>query len=185
MKKFRKVIMLLAVAAVICLPGMAMADYTLQAGTNFYWSQPGSITFDQFDTYFSNGTTFSSAVIDGDVATIGWGGSFNGTDGWVGTKISDTLSRATGNDTSVLNWNYNFNGALPASYPLTFDINYYLDGRFVGHEGYQITAWNTYTPPNGFNQVEYNSNAVPEPATMLLLGFGLVGLAGARRKFKK
>ena len=31
----------------------------------------------------------------------------------------------------------------------------------------------------------FNQTSVPEPATMLLLGLGLLGVAGARRKFKK
>jgi len=48
-----------------------------------------------------------------------------------------------------------------------------------------VGAWGPASPAFYLNEIDFYGTPVPEPATMLLLASGLVGLAGMRRKFKK
>ncbi len=62
------------------------------------------------------------------------------------------------------------------------------DHMEIGMGGYDDMGNNSYVYGHGYSITDVSStfpSTVPEPSTILLVGIGLIGLAGFRKKFKK
>lgn len=184
-KNFPKFMVMLALAAVVCLPGMADADYIQGWSENGKYGTPATQqTWDKAEAFLVSGGTWTAPGLTIAVTD------------WAATLINPTYARATGPTfNSSLQGNFSFTTYATdrtGTDPFVFDWILSYGNTIVGFDrltwtpaaGGGWTLTESQIPAAQFTDESSRENRshAPLPPTMLLLGSGLVGLILLRRK---
>ena len=180
MKSLVKVLMVLALAAVICLPGMAGATVSTIGGGSVTgsWTQgfneSGVGLFDHIEAFITSGPPFEAPIFSS-YSVAGWDCTY------------PNLNYAAGCGPAVDNLTFNIQFSGDYSTPFSFDFLAYTGGCFG--TGVCVEAdhavWDGGWTITSFDGCNYDHSAVPLPPSVLLLGTGLLGLVGLGWRSKK
>ncbi|MGB8990961.1 MAG: hypothetical protein WCD80_02790 [Desulfobaccales bacterium] len=178
MKSLVKVLMVLSLAAVICLPGTAFATIASIDGLIADWTQ-------QFNENGVNYDHMEVFMISGGSVWTGTGFSAFSDASWSGAIINPGYAQAAGNATTNMNFNLSGTDVGP---PNVFSFDFLawdgpiLTGTLKEHAGATYNGGWIIGNPFVSNVNDYDRSTVPLPPSVLLLGTGLVGLGFLRRR---
>jgi len=182
--RFCQLVMTLALGSLLCVPGMANADWTsVDQGwyDNYPFTGNPAVPVNELDFYIVTG----SATFDTSTPLASYGSP--GFSGWTVTSHSPIYVVATNPSAPTsATWEYIFSGSSPVANYILVWYGYY-NGQFQMEEADEVTNgqvlglsqggyyYYNYSPPPAYT---------PLPPSALLLGSGIVGLAilGRRKK---
>jgi len=143
-----------------------------------YFQAPAVVAFTMMETFMlTNGVDFEAPGLS----------NFNDSS-WSGALINPNYARATG-DPPITPFNYAVSFTSEVTEPIEIDMLLWNIDTLIWQVhaawgGAEQEEWSFSFYGEG-QAPEYDRTPTPEPNTMLLLGFGLIGLAGLKRKSKK